>query len=272
MTARTPTRPLIRHFGGKWRLAPWIIEHFPEHTLYAEPYGGAASVLLRKAPSKIEVWNDLNGELVNLFRVLQDRDQARDLLRRLRFTIWSREENADSFLPVGDPVERARRYIVQNWQCIGHGMSGYSFRTTRFPQSNPVPSWTSYVRDFAAYINRFRQVIIESEPALDLIARYDGDDTLFYVDPPYPRDTREKKSQYEHELTDDDHRDLAAALRHAKGFVILSGYNCDLYRDLYADWYSVARKSQVNGGASKIETIWLNDRAADAQKQLKLFK
>lgn len=267
----TPQRPIIQYFGGKWRLAPWIIEHFPVHTVYVEPYGGAASVLLRKEPSKIEVWNDLNGELVNLFRVLQDRAQSRELLRMLRFTLWSRQENIDSFYLSPDPVERARQYVTKTWQSIGYGMSGNSFRSTTNPNSNPVVQWVKYLREFSSYIARMRGVIIESEPAVQVIDRYDGAGSLFYVDPPYVTDTRIKKNQYHAEMTDDDHRALAVVLHNVAGFVVLSGYDCDLYRELYADWRAVAKKSQVNGGKMKTEMLWMNPRCADAQRQMKLF-
>jgi hypothetical protein len=77
----TPERPVLRYHGGKWELAPWIISNLPPHHVYAEPYGGAASVLLRKSRSYAEVYNDLDGEIVNLFRVLRETPDV--LLRAL---------------------------------------------------------------------------------------------------------------------------------------------------------------------------------------------
>lgn len=269
---RTPTRPIIRYFGGKWRLAPWIISHFPEHTLYAEPYGGAASVLLRKPPSKIEVWNDLNGELVNLFRILQSREQSRDLLRRLRFTLWSREEQRGAFSETNDPVERARRLVVRHWMDIkGSRISGFRVDISGKTGVSPGCAWQGHLLQFSTYISRIKSVVIEHEPATDMILRYDRPGTLFYVDPPYVTDTRRMKDMYHTEMTDDGHRELAEVLHSVKGHVILSGYDCDLCRELYEDWHLESRKSQVNGGASKTETLWLNPRAAEKQKQLKLF-
>src|SRR3990167_11343170 len=104
-----PTRPVMRYHGGKWRLAPWVIEHFPEHRVYTEAFGGGASVLMRKPRSYAEVYNDLDGEIVNVFRVLRDPSQARELERLLRLTPFARSEFETSYITDGDPLEQARR-------------------------------------------------------------------------------------------------------------------------------------------------------------------
>src|SRR5262245_58814798 len=111
--ATAPRRPVLRYHGGKWRLAPWIIEHFPEHRIYVEPYGGGASVLLRKSRAFAEVYNDLDGDVVNVFRVLRDRASAAALIRAIELTPWARDEFRLSYRPASDPVERARRTIAR---------------------------------------------------------------------------------------------------------------------------------------------------------------
>ena len=88
----TPTRPIIRYYGGKWKIADWVISFFPEHRCYVEAFGGAGSVLMKKKPARVEVYNDLSNEMVNLFRVLRDRDQAAELKRLLDLTPYSRAE------------------------------------------------------------------------------------------------------------------------------------------------------------------------------------
>lgn len=105
----TVSRPALRYLGGKWMLAPWIIQHFPPHQIYVEPFGGAASVLLRKPRVHAEIYNDLDGDVVNLFRVLRDPQAAADLIDRIALTPYSRAEFVASYEPTAEPVEWARR-------------------------------------------------------------------------------------------------------------------------------------------------------------------
>ena len=108
------SRPLLRYHGGKWRLAPWIISHLQPHRIYVEPFGGSASVLLRKPRSHSEIYNDLGGEVVNLFRVLRQPAQARELVRLVRLTPYSRTEFDDSYITAADPIEQARRTLLRS--------------------------------------------------------------------------------------------------------------------------------------------------------------
>jgi len=110
-------RPLIRYFGGKSRISRWVVSSFPKHKIYTEAYGGAASVLLRKDRAYAEIYNDLNGEIVNLFKVV--RDQGPELLRRLQLTPFSRQEMLEAYDHSVDAVEQARRTIVK--ANMGHG-------------------------------------------------------------------------------------------------------------------------------------------------------
>jgi len=111
----TVTRPVLRYHGGKWRLAPWVIEHFPYHKVYVEPFGGAASVLMQKERAYAEVYNDLDGEIVNVFRVLRKPEQAERLAYLLAFTPYAREEFVLSYEPSDEPIEQARRTIVRSY-------------------------------------------------------------------------------------------------------------------------------------------------------------
>src|SRR5574343_303278 len=108
MINKNITRPALRYFGGKFRLAPWIISQFPPHTVYVEPFGGGGSVLLRKLPAYHEVYNDLDGDVVNFFRVL--REQPDELLRAIDLTPYSREEQRQAFDANDEPssLDRAR--------------------------------------------------------------------------------------------------------------------------------------------------------------------
>lgn len=262
------TRSLMRYHGGKIRLAPWIISHFPAHRVYVEPYGGAASVLLRKARSYAEVYNDLDGEIVNLFRVLRNPSQARELTRLVSLTPYAREEFEESAILAGDPVEQARRTLVRAGMGYSTGAMrpyGTGFRGNVARQyTTPADDWRAYPATLDAAAERLRGVVIEHRPALDVIQQYDGPDVLFYVDPPYVFETRNARNAgqtYRHEMTDDQHRELAAVLRSVRGMVVLSGYSCQLYSDLYQDWTSEQRQSRADGAQPRTETLWVNTKA-----------
>ena len=259
------THPVLRWHGGKWRLAPWIIAHFPDHEIYVEPFGGGGSVLLRKCPVTCEVWNDLDGDAVNLFRVLRS-DRAGELVEALRLTPFSRVEFRDAYLPSDDPVERARRLVIRSFQGFstnGHakptGFRSKGIRAGGLPQH----AWGSYPDALALIIERLRAgVIIESEPALDVMARYDGESCLHYVDPPYLDETRGRgATRYAHEMTDADHAELLAFLRTLTGMVVLSGYPSPLYDSALHDWHRVERAALADGARERTEVLWINAAA-----------
>lgn len=266
----TPTRPALRWHGGKWVLAPWIISHFPPHRVYTEAFGGAASVLLRKPRSYAEVYNDLDGEVVNLFRVLQDSARAERLTNLLRMTPFAREEFELAYERSSDPVERARRIIIVS--LMGFGSNGHNteVRTGFRANSNrsgtiPAHDWANYPDALPAIVERLRGVVVEKRPAAEVIAQHDGPETLHFVDPPYLHSTRDRggrQRDYRHEMTDADHRRLAALLRSVRGRVILSGYPSPLYdEELYQDWHRVQREALADGARPRTEVLWINEAA-----------
>lgn len=263
----TVTRPVLRYHGGKWKLAPWIISHFPEHRVYVEPFGGAASVLLRKPRSYAEVYSDLDGEIVNLFRVLRNPSQARELIRLIRLTPFAREEFELSYLADGDPIEQARRTIVRSF--MGFGSAAATGQPTGFrgdsnrSGTTPAHDWAHYPDCLRYIIERMAGVVVENKPASEIMFHYDKPECLHYVDPPYVMDTRSQKkrthSAYRFEMTDDQHRELATVLRGLHGNVIISGYACPLYDDeLYPDWQRVERAAHADGARERVEVLWLS--------------
>ena len=268
-----PKRPIMRYHGGKWKLAAWIISAFPEHRIYVEPFGGAASVLLRKARSYAEVYNDLDGEIVNLFRVLRNAAQARELVRCVRFTPYSREEFETSYLLDGDPIEQARRTLFRSaagFSTAGANASkwrtGFRGNVTR-SGSTPAKDWANIPAILEQVAERLRGVVIENDSALNVIARYDTPDTLFYLDPPYPFDTRNGRwagNCYHHEMTDEQHRELAGVALGVQGMVIMSGYSCDLYDALYSGWKRLDRDTYADHALDRIESLWLSPRTVEA--------
>lgn len=278
---RGPTRPVMRYHGGKWRLAPWIISHFPAHKIYAEPFGGAASVLLRKPRAFAEVYNDLDEDVVSVFRVLRDPELAEDLRERCHLTPFSRLEFGRCYEPTSDPVERARRIIARSF--FAHGSTtmmpnGTGFRAKALRRSTTgARDWTNWPAQVPAFVERLRGVVIECRPALELIAQQDSPDTLFYLDPPYVLKTRSSarcdshtERAYLHNLSDDDHRELAEVLHGVEGMVVLSGYGCDLLDELYGDWRRVERAANTDGGGLRTEILWISREAA-ARGQGRLF-
>ena len=270
-----PTRPVLRYHGGKWKLAPWVLAHFPAHKVYVEPYGGAASVLLRKQRVPTEVWNDLDGELVHLFSVLRDSASAELLSRACALTPFARAEFDLSYQSADDAVERARRFIVRSFfghaskACISETKTG--FRSKRAGQQSPAVDWTSYPVSLREVATRMLGVVIEQRSALDIICSYDTSEALIYVDPPYVQSLRNmNQGAYRHEMTDDDHRELANALKDIKGMAVVSGYRCDLYDELYSGWWRVDRRAYADRASPRTESLWISPRAAAATQLLLL--
>lgn len=264
---RKAERPMLRYHGGKWMLAPWIVSHLPPHRIYVEPFGGAASVLLRKARSHSEVYNDLDAEIVNLFRVVRER--GLELAALLETTPYAREEYAQSFIPSEDPMEQARRTVMRSYMGFGSNSlcrtvkSGFRSNSNR-SGTTPARDWRNFPAALAAIIERLQGVVIEHGDACEIMGRHDSAKTLHYCDPPYVHATRTTWSAhgarkgYTHELDDDGHRRFAAAAHAVKGMVIVSGYHSELYDSLFSDWRVEARGALADGARKRTEVLWMN--------------
>lgn len=269
-----PTRPVLRWHGGKWRLAPWIISQFPAHKVYVEPYGGAASVLLQKPPAVTDVWNDLDENVVSLFRVLREQPEALGDL--LRLTPFARAEYHTLYAPAEDPLERARRFIARSF--MGQSSKG-ALRKSGFDARINPDGFASRIRclralpdELSIIADRFANVIVEQRPATEVFKLYDRLGVLFYVDPPY-LSAREK--HYTHEMSASDHAALLDVLRGLVGMVVLSGYSGPLYDEALSDWHRIELATYADGARPRTEVLWLNQacrRALDAEReQLGLF-
>lgn len=261
-------RPILRYHGGKWKLASWIIGFFSPHRVYTEVYGGGGSVLLRKERSHTEVYNDLDAEVVNVFRVLRDDEKAAELIRLLTLTPYSRDEYMSSYQIEGDCIARAWATVVRSFMGYGNVAvtSKSGFRSgSRLSGASAASDWARLPQSLEAIVERLRGVMIENRPAVDVLNRYDSQATLHYVDPPYVRSTRSGRGTggkvYRHEMTDDDHKDLASILHGLSGMVVLSGYSSPLYDDLYGDWECVSQSTRADSGGERIEVLWLNPPA-----------
>lgn len=264
------TRPVMRYHGGKFRLAPWILGFFPPHKVYCEPFGGVASVLLQKPRSHGEIYNDLDGDMVNIFRVLQNDAHREKLIQQLAFTPYAREEFNLAWEPVEEPVERARRTFIRAEMGFGSasaskGKTGFRVDTVR-NYGTAMTIWGKVPEKIAAFADRLRGVLIENMEALHVIGAHDTPHTLFYVDPPYVHSAREVGARhgryYRHEMTDADHSKLLDALKSAHGMVVISGYPCELYEQALKGWArheTLSRIAAARGTKNRTEVVWLNE-------------
>ncbi len=276
-----PRRPALRYYGGKWRLAPWIISRFPPHQNYVEPCGGAASVLLQKPRSPLETYNDLDGNVVNFFRVL--RDQPDELIRKIRLTPFAREESEAVKLSLnGNAIECARQMFVRcNFSTAARPGANISTNwgpQTFHGQSYTLRSWQveQLKAELETVAQRFAGVQIENRDALEVIRVYDNEQAVIYFDPPYVASERTSKDVYAHEWTDGDHATAAVMLRHCQGYAVVSGYACPLYTELYEahGWERLDKEAQANSGGKRIESLWLSPRtvaALDMPRQATMF-
>lgn len=269
--------PAIRYHGGKFRLASWIISHFPEHRCYVEPFGGGASVLLKKEASEAEVYNDLDGDVVNLFRVLRNPETAQQLVDACALTPYSRDEFNCAYEDSENRVEQARRLIVRATMGFGSagatkGKTGFRLDTKR-NSATAQRLWARQPDNLAAVASRFAGVLIENRSAIRCMRDHDTVSTLHFVDPPYVHDTRvetAKNSAYRFEMTNEEHMELLNVLKDLRGAVIVCGYNSDLYNKALVGWKRVTRTTAANGFAGSVqrtECLWLNPAAQQKKER-----
>jgi DNA adenine methylase len=240
----------------------------PQSRHYCEPFGGSAAVLLNREPSPVETYNDLDGEIVNFFRVLRDQKDA--LIEVIGLTPFSREEFE---LSISEPtealsdLERARRFFIRARQVrtglaqkASSGRWAHCLLTSRAGMAGAVSRWLGSVEDLPEIAQRLLRVQVERSPAIEVIKRYDSEETLFYCDPPYPHDSRGDSNAYAYEMTDSDHRELADTLHGIKGRVALSSYHCSLMDELYGDWNYIEAPSKICHSVKtpRREVLWIN--------------
>lgn len=270
--------PALRYHGGKFRLASWIMQFFPPHVTYVEPFGGAAGVLLRKQRSYAEIYNDLDGEIVNFFRVLQDPDTRHQLLELVSLTPYARDEFNQAWEESNDRVERARRTAIRAQMGFGSagatkGATGFRIDTRR-AYGTAQHLWAEYPKAISDVGKRFQGVLIENRAAIEVMQQHDRNDTLHFVDPPYLLSTRVLQANgqgyYRHEMTDADHQELLQVLLELEGMVVVSGYASDLYNDMLSGWETFQTKSRISAGrgtALRTEVVWINPACSDAQNR-----
>ena len=255
-------------YGGKYSHLDWLLPLLPECRHYCEPFAGSAAVLLNREPSPVETYNDIDGEVVNFFRVL--RNDADSLIRLIALTPFSREEY---FHAVNESdgetsdLERARRFFIRARQTrTGLAQTATLGRwancknTSRAGMSGVVSRWLGSVDALPEIAQRLLRVQIENRPAIDVIRLYDSAETLFYCDPPYLHATRGDSKAYGFEMNELEHKMLARVLNCIKGKAAISGYRCDLRDQLYAGWrrYDAKPKNCHSIKGIRQESLWMN--------------
>lgn len=250
---------LLNYPGAKWGMAEEIVALMPSHRSYLEPFFGSGAVLFNKPPSAIETVNDIDGDVVNFFTVL--REHPEELAQRVYLTPYSRDVFDDSYNDWGtDPIDRAHQFVIRSKMSHGfkmHHKSGFKIDVQGREKAYCVESWNRIPDNLTKAAIRLKDVQIENRPALDLIRRFNYENVLIYADPPYLMETR-CCAQYRHEMTEQDHIDLLAALLQHKGPVILSGYPSELYDRELKCWSRITRKSYNQNADQRTEVLWCN--------------
>lgn len=248
---------ILKYPGGKWRIAEWIISYFPEHKVYLEPFFGSGACFFNKQPSYIETINDMNGDIVNLFRVC--RDYPEELAKQISLTPFAREEFICCNEPSDNPIEQARRTLVRYHQSFGtNNSSKNSWRNVQtYGGPRCATMWNCLPDIIVKCCGRLKEAQIENTDALTLIERYNSEDTLIYLDPPYLQSLR-KKNMYAFEMADEQHIQMLNLIKNSKSKIILSGYDNELYNSELSKWTTAEKSTIAQMGLHRTEKLWMN--------------
>lgn len=260
-------RPAIKCHGGKFYLSKWILSHFPEgfeNMTYVEPYCGGANVFFNKSKSKIEVINDIDTGVVQIYRAL--RDEPAEFIRRLKICKYSEEtfERALKKTQIEDYLEHAVNEFILRRMSRGGLRKAFAWsERKRGGKPGDINAWETAIKGLSSLSEKLQEVFIFNKSAVEVIKSFNASSTLLYLDPPYLQETRVSKNAYSFEMTEDEHVELANVLKRFHGKVIISGYSSPLYNKLYKGWKVCRRKvanhaSQQKNKAIKTEIIWKN--------------
>lgn len=265
-------RSVLKYPGSKWNIANQIVSMMPKHHSYVEPYFGSGAVLFNKAPSNIETINDLDDDVVNLFRCIKE--DAKKLAKLVTVIPYSRTEYEEAFQNsknITEPYEKAVNFLTKCWQ-------GHAFRTNdnKNGWKNDVQGrekayslWNWYrLPDWIMEITeRLRMVQIENRPAIEVVQRFNFSNVFMYIDPPYLLATRRGK-QYKHEMTDEQHEELMMTVLESNAKIVISGYENDMYNEYLKGWNKKIFQSNAEYGLKREEVVWFN---FETDKQMNLF-
>lgn len=261
---------ILNYPGAKWGMAKQIVSMMPPHRSYLEPFFGSGAVLFNKPPSAIETVNDIDGDITNFFKVV--RECPEELAEAISLTPYSRDVFNDAHENRGtEDFDRAYRFAIRF--RMGHGFktyqkTGFKIDVYARERSYCVNCWNTMPERIFEAAARLKAVQIENRPALDLIRKFNHDNVLIYADPPYLLDTRGGK-QYKHEMDEQGHIELLAALKAHKGPVIISGYPSDMYDYELRGWNTVHKRSYNQNSDARTEVLWFNFEIDSEQISIK---
>lgn len=258
--------------GAKWSIADKIVEIMPKHKIYLEPFLGSGAVFFSKTPCNTEILNDLDNEVVNLFRCIRDNPEA--LAKLTFFTPYSRGEYKESYNRSGTDLERARQFLIR----ANMARAGMQYYSSSWRHAGPVlgatckqrvtGDWNKIPERILEAATRLKDAEIENTDAFQLIKKYNRRDCLIYIDPPYLLSTRRQR-YYNVEMTEEEeHRELLELIKKHLGPVIISGYESDLYQDILEGWNRKEIVTNAEQGKHRVEVLWFN---YELPSQISLF-
>lgn len=266
-------RNILKYPGSKWNIVNRLVELIPPHHSYVEPYFGSGAMLFNKVPSDIETVNDLDSDVTNLFRCIQQNSEVLAML--LVTTPFSREKYDEQFLQRiaggDDCYQRALGFLIKCWQ--GHGFRtngnkvGWKNDVVGREKAYALWNWYRLPEWVLDITERLRMVQIENRPALEVIKRFDHEGVFMYLDPPYLLGNRSGK-QYKHEMSDIEHEELLRIILQSRAKIMISGYDSEMYNEYLKDWSRIEMKSCAECGKPRTEVVWMNYQVT---KQLTIF-
>ncbi|MCM1427110.1 MAG: DNA adenine methylase [Eubacterium sp.] len=266
-------RMVLKYPGSKWNIVKKLKELIPPHHSYVEPYFGSGALLFSKQPSDIETVNDLDSNVTNLFKCIQQ-DSER-LARLVMTTPFSREEYDKQFSADGSEYasryQQAAGFLIRCW--MGHGFRinggkvGWKNDVVGRERAYALWNWYRLPEWIIEIAERLRMVQIENRPALEVIQRFNYSNVFQYIDPPYLLETRTRK-QYKHEMTDAEHEQLLKTILQSRSKIMISGYYSEMYDKHLKDWNQVRFTSYAEGGKPRVEVLWMN---YEIEKQMNIF-
>jgi DNA adenine methylase len=259
-------KPLFPWMGGKSRLASSIIPLFPAHSCYVEVFAGAGGIFFAKSPSQVEVLNDINGEIVNLYRVVKH--HLEELYKQFKWVLVSRDQWSwlrDTPPETLTDVQRAARFLYLQKLAFGGKATGQTFGTAA--TTRPKFNLLTLENDLVDAHARLSQVTLEQGDWAKMFERYDRPDTLFYCDPPYY-----ETAGYGTEFGVDQYEQMARLGRECKGKVVISLNDHPVVREIFEGFeiHSKDYEYTVGGGAKDKrqackELVILNGNAVEQQ-------